>query len=266
VKRRLGEAAAAIVVAACLTTSVARADPTDDQVRAQALFEEAKALRGARRITAACADFEESRRLDEGIGVTLYLADCYEHAGDLRRAATDFRRAEALAAARGDKRAAVARRRAEVLEALSPRRTRSTAAPAADPAPSAAQRDDASAPGDDAVARSNMTRRWVGIGVAGAGVIGIGIGAVFGAVALSKLSQSNDGPCDPDNRCTPAGLELRRQSGSATTGATISFAAGAAALAAGIGIYLTTPRDGEMLTVAPTVTAGGGGALLAFRF
>ena len=265
-RRRLGHAGAALVAAACLTTSLARAQPTADQMRAEALFEEAKALRGAGYINEACADFEESRRLDEGVGVTLYLADCYEHAGDLPRAAGDFRRAEALAVARGDKRAAIARRRAEVIEALSPRRTRSTAPPAADRASPAAPRDDASPPGDDAAARSNATRRWIGIGVAGAGVVGIGIGAVFGAIALSKLSESNDGPCDTGNHCTPAGLELRHQSGSATTGATISFAAGAAALAAGIGIYLTTPHDGEMLTVTPTVTAGGGGALLAGRF
>jgi hypothetical protein len=47
---------------------------------------------------------------------------------------------------------------------------------------------------------------------------------------------------------------------------TIGFAAGAAALAAGIGIYLSAPRDGEGVTLAPTLSAGGVGALLQGRF
>ena len=61
---------------------VARAESNGDQARAEALFQEGKALRGAGLYPAACVDFEESRRLDEGIGVTLYLADCYQQAGD----------------------------------------------------------------------------------------------------------------------------------------------------------------------------------------
>src|SRR6185312_16290967 len=76
-----------------------------DAARAEELFDAGRSLRGAGRILEACAAFEESRRLDEGIGVTLYLADCHEQAGDRGRALREFRRAEALAVARGDARA-----------------------------------------------------------------------------------------------------------------------------------------------------------------
>jgi serine/threonine-protein kinase len=273
IRASTGAVAALVAGVAGLTTSVARAEPNPDGARAEALFEEAKVLRGAGRITEACAHFEESRRLDEGIGVTLYLADCYEHAGDLPRAVTEFRRAEALASVHGDKRAAVARRRAEAVEALSPpRRSPATSPtrPTAERAPvlawGGASEATASPSGEDAVARSRATRRWIGIGIGGAGVVGIGVGALFGAIALSKLSQSNDGPCGADNHCTPAGLELRHESGTAATGSTIGFVAGAAALAGGIAIYLTAPGGGETMTVAPTATAGGGGAVLAGRF
>jgi hypothetical protein len=46
---------------------------------------------------------------------------------------------------------------------------------------------------------------------------------------------------------------------------TIGFAAGATLLGAGVAVYLTAPRD-RTLTVGPTVTAGGGGAILEGRF
>jgi hypothetical protein len=250
----------------CVTTSLARADSGTDRDRAEALFEEGKALRGQGLYPAACADFEESRRLDEGIGVTLYLADCYEQAGDVSRALTEFRHAEALAVAHGDERAVVARRRADAIEARA-----NANHPVADGATPVAEssvvaRVSPLTSRDEAVAKSRATRRWIGVGVAGAGVIGIGVGATFGVIALSKLSRSNDGPCSPDDQCSSAGLTLRRQSAEAATASTIGFAAGAAALAAGIGIYLSAPHVGEGVTLAPTLSAGGAGALLQGRF
>ena len=112
----------------------------------------------------------------------------------------------------------------------------------------------------------HATQRWIGIGLAGAGLAGIGVGAAFGAVALAKLSESNDGPCNSENRCTAGGLALRRESSDAATGSTIGFAVGAAALAAGVVVYLTAPRDGEAITLAPAVGTGGAGAVVAGRF
>ncbi len=259
-------AAVVTAVAWCMLTSVARAETSADEQRAEALFDEGKTLRGEGRYPAACADFEESRRLVEGIGVTLYLADCYEHAGEVPRALAEFRRAEALAVARGDdKRAAVAHRRAEAIESPAPAESPAPSAPLAPDSP--VQSSAGAMPfRDDAVARSHATRRWLGVGIAGAGVVGIGVGAAFGAMALSKLSRSNDGPCGPDDHCTADGLALRHQSATAATGSTVGFVAGATLVAAGLAVYLTTPRDGEPVTLTPVATAAGVGAVLAGRF
>ena len=276
---------AAAAVTVCLATGVARAD-SKTEARAEALFQEAKALRAAGRYPEACAEFEASRRLDEGIGVTLYLADCYEHEGDRRRALSEFRRAEALAVARGDPRAAVAHQRAEALdrpiEASAPPVAASTAAPpanapavAANAAPHVATQGagppastgvaEPQAPNKEAVVTSHATQRRIGIGLAGAGVAGIGVGAVFGVLALSRLSQSNHGPCDPSDHCTFSGLELRQRSADAAVVSTVSFAAGATLLAAGVTVYLTAPHD-RTLALAPAVTAGGAGAVFEGRF
>ena len=60
--------------------------------------------------------FAESKRLAPGLGVTLYLADCYERIGRTASAWTEFKAAEGLARARSDQRAEVARALAQALE------------------------------------------------------------------------------------------------------------------------------------------------------
>jgi hypothetical protein len=94
-----------------------RAQTKDDIARADALFNAGKALTDAGQFADACAKFAESKRLAPGLGVTLYLADCYEHMGRTASAWTQFRSAEGQARERNDKRADVARARAQALEA-----------------------------------------------------------------------------------------------------------------------------------------------------
>lgn len=96
--------------------SVARAQHSDDLARADSLFNAAKALLDSGQYVDACAKFAESKRLAPGLGVTLYLADCYERIGRIASAWTEFRSAEGLARQRSDKRADVARARAQTLE------------------------------------------------------------------------------------------------------------------------------------------------------
>jgi hypothetical protein len=94
----------------------ARAQSKDDVARADALFNAAKALTDSGQYADACAKFAESKRLAPGLGVTLYLADCYERIGRTASAWTEFRAAEGLARQRNDKRADVARQHAQSLE------------------------------------------------------------------------------------------------------------------------------------------------------
>jgi len=106
----------AIGLVAVLTPAVAKAQSKDDIARADALFNAAKALTDAGQFADACAKFAESKRLAPGLGVSMYLADCYEHIGRTASAWTEFRAAEGLARARNDKRADVARQHAQALE------------------------------------------------------------------------------------------------------------------------------------------------------
>ncbi len=94
----------------------ARAQSKEDLARADEVFNAAKALTDAGRYADACAKFAESKRLVPGLGVTLYLADCYERIGRNASAWAEFRSAEGLARERNDKRAEVARSRAQALE------------------------------------------------------------------------------------------------------------------------------------------------------
>jgi hypothetical protein len=106
-----------IVAATTLSwAGAARAQPIDNAGQADAVFEEAMHLRSAGQDAAACPKFAESKRLAPGVGVTLYLADCYERTGRTASAWQEFREGEKLARERGDKRADIAAQRAAALE------------------------------------------------------------------------------------------------------------------------------------------------------
>ncbi|MGH7330739.1 MAG: tetratricopeptide repeat protein, partial [Polyangiaceae bacterium] len=81
-------------------------DPNVD--RAEALFEQARGYFESENYTAACPEFAESRRLANGLGVTLYLAACEDATGKHASALALYREAEAMAHARGDAREQIA--------------------------------------------------------------------------------------------------------------------------------------------------------------
>jgi serine/threonine-protein kinase len=322
-----------------------------DVARADALFNAAKALTDAGQFADACAKFAESKRLAPGLGVTLYLADCYEHIGHTASAWTEFRSAEGQARERNDKRAEVARARAQALE---PKLTRITITVAptvprtglsilrdglpveseelgiavpVDPgdhvvvvsSPNHPTRtlsahvgpekpavtvpidtlDDGTSPALPATVAANAaagstpppvsagtplvdtpdggppprdgggtTRRWLGLGVGGLGVVGVGLGTALGLMAKSKLDQSNGGPCDATNHCDASGLSMRKDAESAANLSTILFVAGGVALATGVVLYVTAPRRraDTGIVVAPAPLVGGGAAVVRASF
>jgi hypothetical protein len=91
--------------------------PLEGASDAELFFEEGKALRAEGNYPAACDAFAQSKLLAPGVGVSLHLADCYEHVGKSASAWAEFRDAETLARGRKDKRAVVAQKRAAALEA-----------------------------------------------------------------------------------------------------------------------------------------------------
>jgi hypothetical protein len=87
---------------------------TADRAAAQALFDQGRELMEQGKPAEACPRFEESQRLDSGLGTQYHLADCYEAVGRLASAHTLFLEVAAQAQALGQtKREEVARQRAK---------------------------------------------------------------------------------------------------------------------------------------------------------
>jgi len=104
------------------------------------------------------------------------------------------------------------------------------------------------------------TAGWV---LGAAGVVGLGVGAVFGAVAMGEKSSAD---CNANNQCQPGPLSSAR---SAALGSDVGFIAGGVLLAAGAALVLLTPsansaneKSTASLKVAPMVGTTGGGVVL----
>jgi hypothetical protein len=99
------------------SSSSARAgEPTpQDLATAKALFQQGSTLLNAGRYSEACPILESAQRLVQGIGVTLYLAECYERTGRLVSAWEQFDRARGIAKSQHDRRADLAGERAQKL-------------------------------------------------------------------------------------------------------------------------------------------------------
>jgi hypothetical protein len=316
ISRALAMSAAVAVLASPLT---ARAQAVPGVSQAETLFKAAKTLRDAGKVAEACTKFEQSKQAAPGVGVSLYLADCYERLGRTASAWSQFREAEKLASARKDKRAEVARAHAATLEpklnrivivvapaipldhaelqidgmgavsreewktgvAVDPGdhvvtldvqgdATRTVAAhvDAATPSLTLTIQDPpralivpppvappTTAPPDSTVDVAPPTRRLVGYGLLGAGMVGVGVGAAL--LVVRNQSMSNTGG--------PGGAPQVDQT--ATLGSTIAFAAGGAALVSAVILYLTTPAEKDSaLLVVPAPITGGGGAFLRGSF
>jgi hypothetical protein len=110
---------------------------------------------------------------------------------------------------------------------------------------------------------SGHPQRVIGWVTGGAGVVGLGFSGVFAVVAYNKNQDSlKDCPNNP-NVCSAAGVSRRNDALFAGDVATVAFGIGAAALAAGIILWLTAPSgaDGHgatVMRVAFAPTAGGG--------
>ena len=345
--------AGAVVAMALTSPVVAHAQARSDVAQAEALFNAAKALLDGGQDAEACAKFAQSKRLAPGLGVTLYLADCYERIGRVASAWTEFRAAEGLARERNDKRADVARDRAQALEpklnrlivtvaptvphaglqvlldgspvsseewglptpvdpgdhvvvVSSQGRTRRTItahlgaenlhttirvdsldepAPAPEPPPPPPVVAPVAPPSivvpaapppevaPEAPSDTGATRRWIGIGVGAAGVVGIAVGSGLGLAAESKVNQSNatgNGCTKSPDQCIAGsyGESLRTSAVGMATASTVFFVIGAAAIAGGAVLYFTAPHGAPAASVAiaPAAMPGGGGALLRATF
>lgn len=81
----------------------------------------------------------------------------------------------------------------------------------------------------------------------GVGVIGIGVGAVAGIVALNKRAAADEF-CPSDDACYSPGAALVDEATTIAHVSTIGFAVGGAALAAGLTVLLLAPSDDAELS------------------
>jgi hypothetical protein len=131
--RRARAAAVLAALLAGLGSRAARASDEVDEAAARVLFSEGRKLAADGDYAAACPKFEESFRLDPGIGTGFNLADCWEHIGRTASAWGRFLGVAAAAKALGQgEREQVARERAAALEPKLSRLTVLVPSPAPD--------------------------------------------------------------------------------------------------------------------------------------
>ncbi len=106
--------------------------------------------------------------------------------------------------------------------------------------------------------------RVLGYVIGAAGVVGIGVGAVTGIMAIGKKNDLSS-YCHPANVCTPQGADIASSGHTLAMVSTIAFAAGAVATGVGVYFVLSSPRRASM-AIGPTAFPGGGGVSIARAF
>ncbi len=118
-----------------------------------------------------------------------------------------------------------------------------TAGPVGISAPDWGGRNASTNPEADTRPTRARNQKILGIAVAGAGVVGIATGTIFGLVAKSKESDSSQ-YCWPNNNtsCGHEGVSLIDDAKRDATIATVGFILGGLGLATGAVLYLTAPK------------------------
>jgi tetratricopeptide (TPR) repeat protein len=115
------------------------------------------------------------------------------------------------------------------------------------------------------------TRKYVGLGIGGAGVVGAAIGLIVGAQAFSANNKAKQ-LCGDDLACSAenfeAGKKLVDDGRSKATISTVLTVAGGAAIVAGAVLYFTAPKAPEQRTarLVPIIDRTGAGLGLAGTF
>ncbi|XXX72631.1 hypothetical protein WMF30_33785 [Sorangium sp. So ce134] len=99
-----------------------------------------------------------------------------------------------------------------------------------------------------AIAGPDAERPWqrpAAIVAMGLGGAGLAAGAVLGGLAIARDQESSDGHCNAQDRCDPAGLDLRRQAVGLGNGSTVALVAGGLVAAGGVALFVTAPSHAQ---------------------
>ena len=259
------------VLSCAAGSSVARAQPPGPVAKADALFQQGRTLVERGDFAAACPLFEESQRLDPGVGTMLWLADCYASSGQTTTALAWFKEAAIAAARTHDRRLGVAVAKVDELEKkLSPpEAAKAGPTPAPTPAsPTVAALDSTPAAVEVPTEERDGLggQRWIGIASMGLGAVGLVVGTVWSLQAKSTYDQSTTGPCTANNICTQTGLDERSSARTMATQATVAMGLGAVAIATGAIVFFTAPTRAGSVSVAPVAWCGGGSLTMSGAF
>jgi tetratricopeptide (TPR) repeat protein len=312
---------AAIVI--CALAPLAHAD------RADQLFKQGKKLLAEKKYLEACTAFEESDRLDPGIGTKLNVAKCYEEWGKLATAWRWYTDAEHMAQAAKDERAPRIHEVAAALDASVPRLTvilpRGVRADAVvvkldgvalaagalgseqrvDPGPHqldaiidgskqtkmvpierggsseitlespaaaiAKTGEPVGEPAEPAAVDPGRNRRYIGLGVSGAGVLAVGIAGIVVLSARGDYHDALSAHCNgASDQCDAEGLSATHSARHRANVATVVTLGGLAAVAGGAYLYFTAPRsprgNEHALYLAPSVGGDATGVVLGGAF
>ncbi len=100
-------------------------------------------------------------------------------------------------------------------------------------------------------------QRMLAYVLGGVGVVGLGLGTYFGLRASSTYSDASS-HCPTSSSCNEDGVSGGKAAHTQATVSTIAFAAGGAALAAGVVVFVTAPRHGG-ISVQPSAGVGVAG-------
>jgi len=108
-------------------------------------------------------------------------------------------------------------------------------------------------------------QRGIGLGVGIAGVVGLGVGAVYGILSKITYDHAFQTDCGGNkDACNAAGTAGNVTANQQADASNIAFIAGGVLTAAGIVLYLATPAG--TVSVSPTVSAREAGLGFAGRF
>ncbi len=91
------------------------------------------------------------------------------------------------------------------------------------------------------------TQHVLALVAGGLGLVGVGVGSVYGAISLSKSNEA-DKYCDGSGCRSHKGVDLRDDALSAGNVSTVAFIVGAVGLAGGAALWFTVPPSEEMAT------------------
>jgi hypothetical protein len=107
-----------------------------------------------------------------------------------------------------------------------------------------------------------VTQRTIAYVLGGVGIIGLGIGSVFGVLAKSTYDDavSNCGsPSEGTRRCNSTGIAAGDSADRQAAISTLAFVAGTALLAGGVVLFMKTPTDrGVSVSVSGSAIRVGG--------